>query len=214
MLVQLAHALLFARASTGTAPPPYNPAETDLLLGTAKASEAADMDFLRDLRERGSGFGSPSTFVYTLSTAAPAEVAIALGLRGSLATLTAGSISGLSAVARAARRVSRGESRACITGGVELVQPGYQVVAEKPTGEVAALFLLESSQHPTQWPRLGEPELGFEPGASASDAGGLSSATETLMALASACSERVEASSLEIAGRSPDGHWARLHVQW
>ncbi len=214
MLVQLAHALLSARASLGTRLPPHSPAQTDLLLGTAKASEAADMDFLRDLRARGSGFGSPSTFVYTLSTAAPAEVAIALGLRGSLATLTAGSISGLSAVARAARRVSRGESRACITGGVELVESAYQASAEEPAGEVAALFLLESSQPPTRWPRLGDPELGFEPAAPASNLAGSSSATETLMALASACAERTEASPIEIAGHSPDGHWARLYVQW
>jgi hypothetical protein len=214
VLVQLAHALLSARASADATPPPHSPAQTDLLLGTAKASEAADMDFLRDLRERGSGFGSPSTFVYTLSTAAPAEVAIALGLRGSLATLTAGSISGLSAVARAARRVSRGESRACITGGVELVEPGSPLRAGASAGEVAALFLLEPSPRPTRWPSLGDVELGFEPAPSADTTADSLSATQTLLALASACARQRRKSSVEIAGRSQEGHWARLRVRW
>jgi hypothetical protein len=214
VLVQLAHALLSARASIGTAPPPHGPAQTDLLLGTATASEAADMDFLRDLRQRGSGFGSPSTFVYTLSTAAPAEVAIALGLRGSLATITAGSISGLSAVVRATRRVTRGESLACITGGVELVEPAAQAVAEEPASEVAALFLLEPSTLPLRGPTIGDTELGFEPTAPARDTGKSASPIETLLSLASACVERRETSPIEITGRSREGHWARLRVQW
>jgi hypothetical protein len=213
VLVQLAHALLSARTSARTTPPPHSPAETDLLLGTAKGSEAADMAFLRELRERGSGFGSPSTFVYTLSTAAPAEVAIALGLRSSLATVTSGSTSGLSAVVRATRHVSRGDSRACITGGMEISAPAHQA-AEELAGEVAALFLLESSMPPTPWPRLGDAELGFEPTAAASVASGPDSATSTLLALASACAERRETSAIEIAGRSREGHWARLCVQW
>jgi hypothetical protein len=214
VLVQLAHALLSARTAAVSASPPHSPAQTDLLLGTAKASQAADVDFLRDLRDRGSGFGSPSTFVYTLSTAAPAEVAIALGLRGSLATLTAGSISGLSAVVRAARRVSRGDSPACITGGVELAAPGHQALAEQSAGEVAALFLLESSTPPTDWPTVGDTELGFEPQAYASDEGSPDSATSTLLALASACSKRRSGSPIDIAGHSREGHWARLRVQW
>ena len=213
VLVQLAHALLSARTATMSALPPPSPAQTDLLLGTAKASQAADMDFLRDLRERGSGFGSPSTFVYTLSTAAPAEVAIALGLRGSLATLSAGSISGLTAVVRAVRHVSRGDSPACITGGVELAAPGHQALTEQ-SAEVAALFLLESSTPATEWPTLGDTELGFEPRAFASDAGPPDSATSTLLSLASACSDRMGASPIDIAGHSQEGHWARLRVQW
>ncbi len=214
VLVQLAHALLTARAASDPTAPPHSPAQTDLLLGTARGSAAADGEFLRDLRERGSGFGSPSTFVYTLSTAAPAEVAIALGLRGSLATISAGGISGLSAVVRAARRLGRGESRACITGGVELAGPGHHPASEEPLREVAALFLLESSPFPSAWPRLSDAELGFEPGATVGGVGAGDCATETLLALATACVERREPHPVEVKAHSREGHWARLRVQW
>ncbi len=210
VLVQLAHVLLRARAAADPTAAPPDPTQTDLLLGTARGSVAADGEFLRDLRQRGSGFGSPSTFVYTLSTAAPAEVAIALGLRGSLATLTAGGISGLSAVVRAARRVGRGESRACITGGVELAGPAHHPASEEPTREVVALFLLESSPLPSAWPKLGDAELGFEPAA----VSGGDCATETLLALATACVERRGPHPVEVRAQSREGHWARLRVQW
>jgi len=214
VLVQLAHVLLMARAAADPTAPPPNPAQTDLLLGTARGSAAADGEFLRDLRERGSGFGSPSTFVYTLSTAAPAEVAIALGLRGSLATLTAGGISGLSAVVRAARRVRCGESRACITGGVELAGPAHHLASGEQLREVAALFLLESSPFPSAWPRLSDAELGFEPVATVGNVAGGDCATETLVALAIACVERGEPHPVEVSAHSREGHWARLSVQW
>lgn len=215
VLVQLAHALLRARIAAHPTAPAPDPAQTDLLLGTARASAAADSEFLRDLRERGSGFGSPSTFVYTLSTAASAEVAIALGLRGSLATLTAGGISGLSAVVRAARRVGRGMSAACITGGVELAGAAQPTTAsEEPSGEVAALFLLESSPLPSTWPTLSEAELGFEPGVPMDDEDDGDRATETLLAFATACVQSNGANPLEVQARSREGHWARLRLQW
>jgi len=209
VLVQLAHALLGARRKTETHSP-SEWAETDLLLGTVKGSEAADRDFLQSVQERGNGFGSPSTFVYTLSTAAPAEVALALGLHGSLATLTAGSISGLSAVVRAAKHVGQGRSRACITGGVELPGRGQPTVLGDSEGEIAALFLLEPSAEASGRPTISDAELGFDPEAlDRSD-----SPTATLLALASACAEPRAIGPVEIAGRSREGHWARLSVRW
>jgi hypothetical protein len=212
VLVQLAHALLSLRTSFGIAPP-CSRSQTDCLLGTSRGSEAADLDFLRDLRERGSGFGSPSTFVYTLSTAAPAEVAIALGLRASLATVSAGSVSGLSAIVRAAAHVSRGDAAACITGGVELGSTGA-VEGDESRSEVAALFLLEPSSEGTDWPTLAAAQLGFEPVATASAVRDADSAMSTLVGLASACVGRKETSPIQIEGHSAEGHWARLCVQW
>jgi Beta-ketoacyl synthase, N-terminal domain len=208
VLVQLAHALLAARAAAGQgAPPPQEAAHTDLLLGTAAGSAAADLDFLDGLQERGSGFGSPSTFVYTLATAAPAEVALALGLRGSLATLSAGSISGLCAVVRATTHVSQGRSRACITGGFEL--GGLRTRAVEGEGDVAVLFLLEASEHPTRWTKVSNAELGFDPDAAAV-VGALDSPLNSLLALASACADLERPTPIEIAGRSREGYWARI----
>lgn len=209
VLVQLAHALLTARgAIQASAPASQEWSQTDVLLGTATGSEAADLDFLQGVEDRGSGFGSPSTFVYTLATAAPAELALALGLRGTLATLTAGSISGLTAVVSAANHVGEGRSRACITGGVEL--PG-KLRLTSAEGELAALFLLEPSATVGRWPSITDAELGFGPSSLGEPP---ASATTTLLRLASACAEPRAATSVEISGRSPEGHWARFRLQW
>jgi hypothetical protein len=211
--VQLAHALLTARgAIQGSAPASPEWSQTDVLLGTATGSEAADRDFLKGVEDRGSGFGSPSTFVYTLATAAPAEVALALGLRGTLATLTAGSISGLTALVSAANHVGKGRSRACIAGGVEL--PGTRLGLGDAEGELAALFLLEPSATAGHWPSITGAELGFDPERPSNLGEPFASATTTLLRMASACADPRAATPIEISGRSPEGHWARFHLQW
>jgi len=193
-LVQLAHALLAARAARGPALPLP---ETQLLLGTQSGSAAADREFHQGLAQRGVAFGSPSTFVYTLPTAGPAEVSLALGLRGALATLSAGSVSALTAVARAAAQVAAGRAQACLCGGVELSSPGE--------GDLIGLFLLEPAQAPAPWPRLRAPELGFGQGAASGGEGLVALARTLVKARAGGAPEAV-------AGYSPDGHWVRLTV--
>jgi hypothetical protein len=179
----------------------------DLLLGTERGSETEDVKFLQSISERGSAFGSPSIFVYTLATASPAEVALALGLRGALATLTAGSVSGLSAVVAGARHVAHGRSQACLSGGIEV---GGRAGPNAGEAEVAALFLLEPAAARCAWPTIAEAELGFEPEATA----GTDSATTTLLALASACGAAQLEKTTEIAGHSREGHWARVRLRW
>jgi hypothetical protein len=212
LLVQLAHVLLSTRAavtSNALSAPAHS--DTDLLIGTALGSAEADADFVQGLADRGSGFGSPSTFVYTLPTAGPAEVALALGLRGALATLAAGSISGLFAVARAVRHVGQGRSHACIAGGIELGGQGRSDLSHAE-GEVAALFLLEPAAAPTQWPRLSDAAVGFDPQASTRGGASMDSPMVTLAALAAACADAEKQASVEIAGRSQEGYWARVRT--
>jgi 3-oxoacyl-(acyl-carrier-protein) synthase len=209
VLVQLVHALLSTRAaSASSAPPPADPAKTDLLVGTATGSVGADVDFLEGLQERGSGFGSPSTFVYTLATAAPAEAALAFGLHGALATISAGSISGLCAVVRATQQVAKGRSQACITGGVEVGG-----VTTRAIGEIAALFLLEPANDSTPWPVLSDAEMGFDTQATAGGEGPSDSAVTTLLALASACADQEALAAVEIEAASPEGYWARIRTR-
>jgi len=148
----------------------------------------------------------------TLATAAPAEVALALGLRGTLATLTAGSISGLTALVSAANHVGKGRSRACIAGGVEL--PGTRLGLGDAEGELAALFLLEPSATAGHWPSITGAELGFDPERPSNLGEPFASATTTLLRMASACADPRAATPIEISGRSPEGHWARFHLQW
>lgn len=212
LLVQLAHVLLSTRGvATRNAPSVPPRSETDLLVGTGLGSAEADADFVHGLAARGSGFGSPSTFVYTLPTAAPAEVALALGLHGALTTLAAGSISGLFAVATAARHVGQGRSPACIAGGVEL--SGHRLSGlPHSEGEVAALFLLEPASTPTQWARLSDVAVGFDPVPPPVGDPSMGSPMATLCALASACVGPERQASVEIAGRSREGYWARVRT--
>jgi len=210
VLLKITQALLAARAAIEGAGSAPTLADTDLLLGTAKGSSEADIEFAKGLLERGHGLGSPSTFVYTLPTAAPAEVALALGLRGALATITAGTVSGLLAVARAANHVAQGRARACITGGIEL--GGWSSPSGAKEGEFVALLLLESSENKKLWPNVSSAELGF----SHDDSGNAvasSSPMTTLLSLVSACAERGSQTPFEVSGRSSEGYWARVRCE-
>lgn len=209
-IVRLAHALLSARAaSSGEGPPAPSLAETDLLIGTRSGSTVADLDFLEGVSSRGPGFGSPSTFVYTLPTAPLAEIAIALGLRGALATVTAGDVSGLTSIVRAAAHVAAGRSRACLTGGMEML-PAKTSGASSPPPDFIALFLLEAAAKDNRFPLIHHWEVGFGgPVPPLSRPVGRSELS-ALCSLASAA--RRGAGIHEISGSSPEGYWARLSI--
>lgn len=205
-LVRLAHGLLTRREATG----PLPRREVELVLGTVAGSAAADLEFTEGLQQRGVTFGSPSTFVYTLSTAAPGEVALALGVRGALSTVGAGGMSGLAAVARAAAQVASGRARACLCGGMELASVGSRRASSGAGVEQLALFLLEAADAQSPWPRLQDWETGFNPD-SPLPVSPLPS--EPLLGLARAVLHaRQHSSPQEVAGASAEGHWARLRV--
>jgi hypothetical protein len=159
-LVQLAHSLLSARDAARGAPPLHRH-EVDLLLGTLTGSASADFEFWSGTQSRGPAFGSPSTFVYTLPTAAPAEIALALGLRGSLATVTAGSVSGIASIVRAASQIASGRARACLCGGIEFARTGDRRASGSVGQDAIALFLLEAGPSSMRWPVLRDWEAGF-----------------------------------------------------
>jgi hypothetical protein len=211
-LVQLAHQLLATRAAAagGDVPPALPPREVELLLGTASGCAAADLDFLEGLKARGAGFGSASTFVYTLATAAPAEVALALGLHGALTTVTAGNISGLVSVARAAAHVAAGRSRAGNCGGMEFSHLGSRRASGASEQDFLALFLLEAAPAKSPWPMLQGWEVGFT---SPPPATPPSSPLASLLALASATARtRAAGAPEEVSGSSAEGHRARLSL--
>ncbi len=136
-LVQLTHALLRARLAE------LPLARTGLVLGTSSGCAAPDREFLEQCMQRGPAFGSPSTFVYTLPTAAPGEVSIALGLRGGVETISAGAHSGLAALAAAAAKVARGSLGAAVCGALELPRTAEGEPGSAVPLEHLALFLLE-----------------------------------------------------------------------
>ncbi|WP_158502452.1 beta-ketoacyl synthase N-terminal-like domain-containing protein [Vitiosangium sp. GDMCC 1.1324] len=210
-LVQLAHQLFSARAgATGGVPPAPPSREVDLLLGTVTGCAAADLDFLEGLKTRGEGFGSPSTFVYTLATAAPAEVALALGLRGALATVTAGGISGLASVARAAAHIAAGRSRACLCGGAELARLGSRRASGASEQDILALFLLEAMPEGAPWPQVQRWEVGFAPSERTAPE---CSPPAALLSLATAVARAgTEGTAQVVSGSSHEGHWARLSL--
>jgi len=210
-IVQLAQALLSARAAlSGEGSSAPSLAEMDLLIGTRSGSTVADLDFLEGLRNRGPGFGSPSTFVYTLPTAPLAEIAIALGLRGALATVTAGNVSGITSVARAAAHVAAGRSRACLTGGMEMLPATKSGTISPP--DFIALFLLETAApEDNRYPLLHQWDVGFGEATPPSIRPVGSSELSTLCSLAS--SARRGAGIHEISGSSAEGYWARLSLR-
>ncbi len=209
-LVQLAHALLSARDAVRGAPPLHRH-EVDLLLGTLTGSASADFEFWSGTQSRGPAFGSPSTFVYTLPTAPPAEVALALGLRGSLATLTAGSISGIASIVRSASRIAAGRARACLCGGVEFARTGNRRASGSVEQDAIALFLVEAAPASMRWPVIRDWEAGFasetEPSDRVADLSPLSSLTGVACA---AVKLGASSGSKEIFSSSSDGHWARI----
>jgi beta-ketoacyl synthase-like protein len=209
-LVQLAHVLLSAREAVRDAPP-VGRHEVDLLLGTLTGSAAADFEFYSGIQIRGVAFGSPSTFVYTLPTAALAEIALALGVRGSLATLTAGSISGIASIARSASRISTGRARACICGGVEFASIGSRRASGSVEQDVIALFLVEAERASMRWPVIRDWQVGFAPSNPPFHRFSSMSPLSTLTALASAA-VRLGASCgvEEVFGSSSDGQWAKI----
>ncbi len=209
-LVQLAHALLSARDTVGGVPI-LNREEVNLLLGTVTGSIAADFEFWSGVQKRGAAFGSPSTFVYTLPTAALAEIALALGIRGSLATITAGTISGLVSIARSASRVASGRARACICGGVEFARVGDRRSGALLEQDVIALFLVEAHPGFMHWPTIRDWQSGFAPEDGASHRVSDSLPLSTLSALASAAVRLGSSSGAEdFFASSSDGHWAKI----
>ena len=209
-LVQLAHAVLSSRDAARAAPPLARH-EVDLLLGTLTGSASADFEFWSGTQSRGPAFGSPSMFVYTLPTAAPAEIALALGLRGSLATLTAGSISGSASIVRAASQIAAGRARACLCGGIEFARIGKGRASSSFGPDAIALFLLEPSPGSTRWPAIRGWDAGFASEEQPSDRVSSLSPLGSLTALASAAVKLGASSGTEeILSSSSDGHWARI----
>jgi 3-oxoacyl-(acyl-carrier-protein) synthase len=139
LLVRLGHLLL---ASTGV---PAVLEETGIILGTSAGSAVSDEAFRQSVRDRGAAFGSPSLFVYTLSTAALAEMSIALRLGGPVVTVSAGAASVGEALASAWRQVRSGRLQTCIAGSFELGTKADRITL--------VALQLENQSHKALWPR-------------------------------------------------------------
>jgi hypothetical protein len=146
-----------------------------------------------------------------LPTAPPAEVTLALGLRGSLATVTAGSISGIASIVRSASRIAAGRARACLCGGVEFARIGNRRASGACEQDAIALFLLEAGPASMRWPVIRGWEAGFAAENQPSDRVSGLSPLSSLTALASAAVKLGASPGIEeIFHSSSDGHWARI----
>jgi len=149
-LVSLARQVLAARRVGSL---PELPPVIGVRLGTMSGSRENDLAFLESLAERGESLGSPSLFVHTLSTAAVAEVSLALGCRGAVSTVSSGEASGLLAVALGAGALAAGRSAACLCGAMDVCGSDSDVIA---------LFLLEVVRSDIAVPRLSSWEVTFD----------------------------------------------------
>lgn len=182
-LVQLAQQVLAARR---VVPLPELPPVIGVRLGTMNGSRENDLAFLQSLAERGESLGSPSLFVHTLSTAAVAEVSLALGCRGAVSTVSSGEASGLLAVALGAGALAAGRSAACLCGAMDVCGLDSDVIA---------LFLLEHARSDIAVPRLSGWDLTFDAASPRSPSSLRSSMERLVFALSSNEGGPVSASS-------------------
>lgn len=110
-------------------------ANLGIVVGTAAGCREPDVEFQAELNKKGAGFGGPSLFVYTLPTAPPGELSVALDARGPLVALDSGRCSALTALGTAAREVDAGRAEAMLCVCMELGVPE----------EHLALFLVEQT---------------------------------------------------------------------
>lgn len=104
-----------------------------LVVGTSAGCREPDLEFQAELSKKGAGFGGPSLFVYTLPTAPPGELSVALDAKGPLVAIDSGACSALTALGIAAREVDAGRADAMLCVAMELGVPD----------EHLALFLVE-----------------------------------------------------------------------
>lgn len=194
-LVQLVSRLVSARHGLG--PELDVQRRLDLRLGTAIGSRTVDLEFQETLHQRGAAFGSPSTFAYTLSTAPLGEVAVSLGLRGALSTVSCGRASGLVSIVTAAAGVAAGRSAACVCGGFEV---------SGTESDMIALFLLEPAWPTGRRPRLTDWGISFEPDSPPDDGAG------TRPTLESVADALVGRKAIAFESRALNGQCARLTV--
>ena len=198
-LVQLAHALLAPR----TAGRQVARDTLGLVLGSSAGSRVEDRSFQEGVAARGPGFGSPGTFVYTLSSAAAGEASLALGARGGLTTLGAGAVSGWAAVVQGAARIGRGQCEACLAGAMEIHGTGAEAA------DFIGLCLLEPAPEPAPGPAGGRRvsgQLGFDPDRADAPLGSPCDAWARL-------GEAVfSAGTMDLSATSPEGHWVRLRL--
>jgi hypothetical protein len=174
--VQLAAAMLGARRF-----------ETlGLVVGTAAGCLEADLDFQAELQKKGAGFGGPSLFVYTLPTAPPGELSVALNAKGPLVALDSGQCSALTALGVAAREVDAGRAEAMLCVAMELGVPN----------ELLSIFLVEKS---------GRPIDGWKNGFGEGGPQGADGALEVAAALASGAGRIFSAADAL-------GFWAQVRV--
>jgi hypothetical protein len=106
-----------------------------LVCATSAGCREPDVDFQAELVKKGVGFGGPSLFVYTLPTAPPGELSVALDAKGPLVSIDSGTCSAITGVGLAAREVNAGRADAMLVCAMELGVPD----------EWMALFLVEKS---------------------------------------------------------------------
>jgi 3-oxoacyl-(acyl-carrier-protein) synthase len=110
-------------------------ANLGLVNATSAGCREPDVEFQAELEKKGAGFGGPSLFVYTLPTAPPGELSVALDAKGPLVAIDSGRCSALTGVGLAAREVNAGRADAMLVCCMELGVPDEQL----------AMFLVEKN---------------------------------------------------------------------
>jgi 3-oxoacyl-[acyl-carrier-protein] synthase II len=154
-----------------------------LVLGTSTGSIASITEFTRDTLVRDRPYlVDPAAFPNTVINGPAGRTAVWHGLRGLNSTVSAGQITGLSALRYASRMIRRGYAETLLVGAVEEYSTPVARAADLlraagcdasvPLGEGCVVFLLDSARSAAEHGRTPVAELvGFEFGVADVDAG-------------------------------------------
>jgi 3-oxoacyl-[acyl-carrier-protein] synthase II len=177
-----------------------------LVLGTSTGSLASITEFLKDTFVQDKPyFVNPAAFPNTVMNGAAGRTAIWHGLRGLNSTISAGHVTGLSALRYATRMIRRGYADTLLVGAVEeLSAPvAYAAAALRntatPMGEGCAVFLVEDARTAREHGHRSLAELvDFEFGVTRADDGPSAQSDRLAAAIASVLSR---------AGAEPSDLW-------
>lgn len=112
-----------------------------LVLGTALGCLESDLEFYTGAHKTQGPPSNPRIFAYTLPNIVLGEVAIRHGLMGENLVVSAGRVSGLSALIEAAGRVQSGAWTRAVVLMVEAAGPGASALQSPPVARASAVLL-------------------------------------------------------------------------
>lgn len=145
--------LMCAQTVLETVGPEIRKEVDGIVLGSVTGCLLTDINYFKTTEREKGRYASPSLFRYTLPNIAVAEICIAFQIKGTNIFVSAGEVSGLTAIVQAAELVQGGRVNLCLAGGVDIDSPEIRdILAPDAIDEnfrsSAYLLLLQGARKP------------------------------------------------------------------